>query len=128
MVPKAGDAHPIKLLENYIDEPLVLTRDAEADIHCLSNVCTHRGNLMVYEPGVVYILLGLKTEEVVPSPKLHVERAVVGLVLLTMFKVELTQTAAGMVKLVLTLPTLMKLDLMMVSLQPVSLVAINLTV
>ena len=50
MVPKAGDAHPIKLLENYIDEPLVLTRDAEAHIHCLSNVCTHRGNLMVYEP------------------------------------------------------------------------------
>jgi len=50
MVAKAGDAHPVKLLENYIDEPLVLTRDAEQHVHCLSNVCTHRGNLMVYEP------------------------------------------------------------------------------
>ena len=50
MVPKPGDAYPFKLLENYIDEPLVLTRDAEEHIHCLSNVCTHRGNLMVYEP------------------------------------------------------------------------------
>ena len=50
MVAKVGDAHPFKLLENYIDEPLVLTKDSNEQIHCLSNVCTHRGNLMVYEP------------------------------------------------------------------------------
>ena len=50
MVSKAGDAHPFRLLENYIDEPLVITKDAEGGVHCLSNVCTHRGNLMVYEP------------------------------------------------------------------------------
>ena len=50
MIPNVGDAHPFKLLENYIDEPLVLTRDANNQVHCLSNVCTHRGNLMVYEP------------------------------------------------------------------------------
>jgi choline monooxygenase len=42
-----GWATPVHLLENYLDEPLVLTKDKEGKIHCLSNVCTHRGNLMV---------------------------------------------------------------------------------
>ncbi len=50
MVPNEGDAYPFKLLDNYIEEPLVLTKDREGHLHCLSNVCTHRGNLMVYEP------------------------------------------------------------------------------
>ena len=45
----AGDAIPLVLLENYVDEPLVLTKDKDNAIHCLSNVCTHRGNLIVYE-------------------------------------------------------------------------------
>jgi choline monooxygenase len=37
-------------LDNYINEPLLLTKDKEGALHCMSNVCTHRGNLMVYEP------------------------------------------------------------------------------
>src|ERR1043166_3887305 len=48
-VKEPGDALPFTLLENYLDEPLVLTRDKLNEIHCLSNVCTHRGNLVVYE-------------------------------------------------------------------------------
>lgn len=43
-------ARPLTLLENYLDEPLVLVRDSEARIHCLSNVCTHRGNILVNAP------------------------------------------------------------------------------
>lgn len=50
MVKEPGSAYPLTLLENYLDEPLVLTKDKEEKIHCLSNVCTHRGNLLVYEP------------------------------------------------------------------------------
>lgn len=50
MVDEPGSAHPFTLLENYINEPLLLTRDKEGALHCMSNVCTHRGNLMVYEP------------------------------------------------------------------------------
>ena len=50
MIPNVGDAYPFKLLENFMNEPLVLTRDTNNQVHCLSNVCTHRGNLMVYEP------------------------------------------------------------------------------
>ncbi|MEO7265114.1 MAG: aromatic ring-hydroxylating dioxygenase subunit alpha [Ferruginibacter sp.] len=49
MVGTNGSCFPFILLENYINEPLLLTRDANEDIHCLSNVCTHRGNLLVTE-------------------------------------------------------------------------------
>jgi len=45
-----GSCYPFTLLEKYLDEPLLLTRDDDDRIHCLSNVCTHRGNLLVYEP------------------------------------------------------------------------------
>jgi choline monooxygenase len=45
-----GDVFPFILLENYLGEPLVLTKNATGNIHCLSNVCTHRGNLVAYEP------------------------------------------------------------------------------
>ncbi|HMC96761.1 MAG TPA: aromatic ring-hydroxylating dioxygenase subunit alpha [Flavobacteriales bacterium] len=45
-----GSAVPLTLLENYLDEPLVLVRDSEAHIRCLSNVCTHRGNILVSAP------------------------------------------------------------------------------
>lgn len=40
-------AVPATLLEGALAEPLLLTRDAEDRLHCLSNVCTHRGNLVV---------------------------------------------------------------------------------
>jgi choline monooxygenase len=50
LIKSAGDAHPFILLENYLNEPLLLTKDNENQLHCLSNVCTHRGNLVVYEP------------------------------------------------------------------------------
>lgn len=49
MVAHSGACHPFILLEHYIDEPLLLTKDAQGCVHCLSNVCTHRGNLLVYE-------------------------------------------------------------------------------
>lgn len=40
-------AVPFTLLEGFLDEPLLLTRDDDDRLHCLSNVCTHRGNLVV---------------------------------------------------------------------------------
>lgn len=42
-----GTALPWTMLPGCIDEPLVLTRDSSDKLHCLSNVCTHRGNLLV---------------------------------------------------------------------------------
>lgn len=38
----AINTYPFFLLEKYIEEPLVLTKQDEA-VRCLSNVCTHRG-------------------------------------------------------------------------------------
>lgn len=43
-----GSCYPVQLLESYLDEPLVLTRDRLGHLHCLSNVCTHRGNIIAY--------------------------------------------------------------------------------
>jgi choline monooxygenase len=48
MLPEVSQCHPFTLLPGCLDEPLVLTRDQEG-IHCLSNVCTHRGNIVVGE-------------------------------------------------------------------------------
>ena len=50
-VPEKGTAFPITLLPEFLSEPAVLTRDGTGEIHCLSNVCTHRGNLVVTEAG-----------------------------------------------------------------------------
>jgi len=42
-----GQMFPFTLLENYLDEPLILSRDKNDRLHCLSNVCTHRGNILI---------------------------------------------------------------------------------
>ena len=41
-----GQVHPFTLLEGCLDEPLLLTRDHPDRVHCLSNVCTHRGTVL----------------------------------------------------------------------------------
>jgi len=43
--------HPFVLLDGYLTEPLLLTRDSSDNINCLTNVCTHRGNLVALNPG-----------------------------------------------------------------------------
>jgi choline monooxygenase len=50
-VPLAGYAYPFSLLDPLVDEPLLLHRDEADTLRCLSNVCTHRGNLLVAQPG-----------------------------------------------------------------------------
>ncbi len=51
LVPFSEHVHPFILLDNYITEPLVLVRDKDSTIKCFSNVCTHRGNIVVLNPG-----------------------------------------------------------------------------
>ena len=46
----AGAAYPFTFVENYLQEPLVITCDKQDKLHCLSNVCTHRGNILVDKP------------------------------------------------------------------------------
>jgi choline monooxygenase len=47
-----GQVAPITLLEGMLDEPLLLTRDRDDAMHCVSNVCTHRGNLVCESDGI----------------------------------------------------------------------------
>ena len=51
LVSVAGQVYPFTLLPGGLDEPLVLTRDGDDQLHCLSNVCTHRGTLVVEGAG-----------------------------------------------------------------------------
>jgi len=51
-----GQVAPWTLLPGSLDEPLLLTRDERGTERCLSNVCTHRGKLVVEEPGAVRAL------------------------------------------------------------------------
>jgi len=48
-----GHVLPFTLLEGCLDEPLLLSRDDAGELHCLSNVCTHRGALVVEGEGHV---------------------------------------------------------------------------
>ena len=45
-----GSLSPRLMLPGLLDEPLLLARDTTGRMRCLSNVCTHRGNLLVNAP------------------------------------------------------------------------------
>ena len=51
-----GWACPITFAEGLLDEPLLLTRDGHDRLHCVSNVCTHRGNLVCESEGAASVL------------------------------------------------------------------------
>ena len=51
VVKVAGQVYPFTLVPGALDEPLLLTRDTTDAMHCVSNVCTHRGTLVVEGPG-----------------------------------------------------------------------------
>lgn len=51
LVPLPQSVHPFALLDGYLTEPMLLTRDTNNQINCLTNVCTHRGNLVALHSG-----------------------------------------------------------------------------
>lgn len=48
-----GHVLPIELLPGCLDEPLLLSVDGDGTTNCLSNVCTHRGTIVVEGEGHV---------------------------------------------------------------------------
>lgn len=50
-MPTPATVYPFTLLEGALGEPLLFSRDARGQVHCLSNVCTHRGKILVESPG-----------------------------------------------------------------------------
>ncbi|AZQ57394.1 aromatic ring-hydroxylating dioxygenase subunit alpha [Maribacter sp. MJ134] len=51
IVPLSQTVYPLVLHEKFLDEPVLVIRDKDDVLHCVSNVCTHRGNLIVHHPG-----------------------------------------------------------------------------
>jgi len=49
-VAELGSLAPRDVLPGCLDEPLLLARDTSGTLRCLSNVCTHRGNILVKAP------------------------------------------------------------------------------
>ncbi len=45
-----GSLSPRMLVPGCLDEPVLLARDREGALRCMSNVCTHRGNILVKAP------------------------------------------------------------------------------
>ena len=43
--------YPFVLLDGYLTEPMLLTHDNSGNINCLTNVCTHRGNILAMSSG-----------------------------------------------------------------------------
>jgi choline monooxygenase len=46
-----GHVLPFTLLDGFLGEPLVITSDENAELRCLSNICTHRGAIVVEGEG-----------------------------------------------------------------------------
>jgi choline monooxygenase len=43
----SGGLVPKTILPGFLDEPVLFTRDKQDALHCVSNVCTHRGNILI---------------------------------------------------------------------------------
>lgn len=44
------DAMPFRFMDHFMEEPLLLLRDKDSVLRCLSNVCTHRANILLEHP------------------------------------------------------------------------------
>ena len=53
----AGMVQPFSFMEGLLEEPMLLVRNADESIRCLSNVCTHRGNRVVDHAGSYHNLM-----------------------------------------------------------------------
>jgi choline monooxygenase len=49
----AKNIHPVNILDGFLDEPVFISRSGgsgSGELNCLSNVCTHRGKILIDEP------------------------------------------------------------------------------
>lgn len=51
-----GHVKPVTFLEGSVEEPLLLVRDRDDELRCLSNVCTHRGMLVAEHEATTPVL------------------------------------------------------------------------
>src|SRR5262245_55249774 len=51
VVKAPGNVYPCAFLAGAMDDPLLFSRDYDDRVHCMANVCTHRGNLVCEGAG-----------------------------------------------------------------------------
>jgi choline monooxygenase len=91
-----GSLAPREMLPGHLDEPLLLARDAAGELRCLSNVCTHRGNILVRDAcraeqircgyhsrrfdlgGRMTFMPGFEKAQDFPGPSDHLPRVALG--------------------------------------------------
>ncbi len=56
-IPLHSQVMPVQPLDAFLGEAMLLSRDEQGTLHCLSNVCTHRGKLLVEDRAQVKKLL-----------------------------------------------------------------------
>jgi choline monooxygenase len=49
LFPPSNNVHPLSLLPPLLEEPMLLVKNQKHEIKCLSNVCTHRANILVHQ-------------------------------------------------------------------------------
>ncbi len=49
--PSGASLFPHLLLQGFLNEPVLITRDNQDSLRCVSNVCTHRGKILVEKKG-----------------------------------------------------------------------------
>ena len=47
-----GQCFPFSFMPGFLEEPMLLVRDKDDSLSCISNVCTHRGNIIVENPCI----------------------------------------------------------------------------
>ena len=57
IIGQSSNTHPFNFMEGFITEPMMLTTDNAGNKHCLSNVCTHRANIILDHPAQLKKLL-----------------------------------------------------------------------
>jgi choline monooxygenase len=50
MIKEPGSCYPFTMYNGFLDQPLLICKTKTGLINCLSNVCTHRGSILVNQP------------------------------------------------------------------------------
>ena len=53
ILPINTNTYPFEFMDGFIEEPLLLVKDQDENLKCLSNVCTHRANIIIHNKGQV---------------------------------------------------------------------------
>ena len=48
ILPVNVNTYPFEFMQGFIQEPLLLVKNQDESLACLSNVCTHRANIVIH--------------------------------------------------------------------------------